>query len=85
MPTQELRDVIGSKFESDRRKLQHEIFELQHQLTALKNKNADLIDGDRNTASVLRDVDKQHRNDVEMINKQHRLALKKQVCKLVML
>ena len=78
--TQELRDVLGSKFEADRRKMQHEMFELQHQLTALQNKNSDLIDGDRNTATVLRDVDKKHRNDIEMLHKQHRLALKKQVC-----
>lgn len=62
--------------------MQQEMFELQQLLSTAKARNADLADADRNTATVLRDVDKQHRNEIEMLNKQHRLALKKQVCSM---
>ena len=72
--------MLGSKYESDRRKLLQELFETQQQLSTAMAKNADLTDANKNTATVLRDVDKKHRNEIEILNRQHRLALKKQVC-----
>lgn len=71
--------ALGSKYEEERRKMHYQMFETQQQLSALEEKNADLMDADRNTVTVLRDVEKQHRNEVEKLNKQHRLASKKQV------
>lgn len=72
--------MLTSRFESERLKMQHEMFGLQQHIDDLEAKNADLVDGDRNTAAVLRDVDKKHKNEIEMLNKQHRLATRKQVC-----
>ena len=76
---QELEEVLGSKYETGRRKMEYEMFEFQQQVSALEAKNANLMDADRNTVTVLKDADKQHRNVIEKLNKQHRLALKKQV------
>ena len=63
--------------------MEHEIFEIEQQRSSLVARNADLMEGDRNTTAVLRDVDKQHRSEIEGLNKEHRLALKKQVCVLL--
>ena len=76
---QEMEEALESKYETERRKMHYQMFETQQQLSALEEKNADLMDADRNTVTVLKDVDKQHRNEMEKLNKQHRLALKKQV------
>lgn len=71
---------MGSKYESDKQKLLQELFKMQQELSTAKAKNADLADADKNTATVLRNIDKKHRNELEVLNRQHRLALKKQVC-----
>lgn len=76
---QEVEEALGSKFEAERQKMHYQMFETQQQLSALEEKNADLVDADRNTVTVLKDAEKQHRNEIEKLNKQHRLALKKQV------
>lgn len=59
--------------------MHHQMFETQQQLSALEERNAELKDADRNTVTVLKDAEKQRRNEIEKLNKQHRLALKKQV------
>ncbi len=74
-----VQEALGSKHEEERRKIHRQLFETEQQLSALEQKNADLMDTDRNTVNVLKDVEKQHRNETEKLNKQHRLALKKQV------
>ena len=76
---QEIEEALGSKYETERRKMHYQVFETQQQLSALEEKNADLMDADRNTVTVLKDAEKQHRNEMEKLSKQHRLALKKQV------
>ena len=72
-------EALGSKYEGERRKMHHEMFETQQQLSVLEERYADLKDADRNTVTVLKDAEKQHRNEIEKLNTQHRLALKKQV------
>jgi hypothetical protein len=74
-----MEEALGSKYEEERRKMHRQLFETEQQLSALEQKNANLMDADRNTVTVLKNVEKQHRNETEKLNKQHRLALKKQV------
>ena len=63
--------------------MQYAMFEIEQQRSGLEAKNADLSEAGRNTTAVLRDVDKQHKSEIENLNKQHRLALKKQVSRLL--
>ena len=62
---QEIEEALGSKYETERRKMRYQMFETQQQLSALEEKNADLMDADRNTVTVLKDAEKQHRNEME--------------------
>ena len=72
--------MLGSKYESDKQKMLQEMFEMEQLLSTAKAKNADLADADKNTATVLREKDKKHKNELETLHRHHRLALKKQVC-----
>lgn len=74
-----MEEALRTKFECASRKMQRELFEIQQQLHSEEEKNTKLMDGERNTVNVLRDVEKQHRTEIENLHKQHRLALKKQV------
>lgn len=71
---------MGSNYEADRRKMQREMFEFHQQLSAMEAKNADLVEADRNKVAILKDVENQHRSEIEKLSKQHQLSLKKQVC-----
>ena len=70
---------MGLKFEVERKKVAHEMFEMDHQLKKAGEKAANLTAADKIKGDALREKEKKHTSEMEKLHRQHHLHSRKQV------
>lgn len=70
---------LTAKFEAERRKLMHELFELESQRKAAEKRVADLVAADHSKAETIREMATQHRMKIEQMQRSTRTGSRQQL------
>ena len=75
----QVEQELTAKFEAERRKLMHEMFELESQRKAAEERVADLVAADHSKAETIRELGTQHRMQVEQMQRSMRTGSRQQL------
>ena len=75
----QVEQEMTAKFEAERRKLMREMFQLESQRKAAEERMADLVAADHSKAEAIRELETQHRMELEQLQRSMRTGSRQQL------